>query len=49
MLGGIGDDDDAEQPPPEEITPPPHHPPTVRVDIEVIGNVTVLINGVPVT
>jgi N-acetylmuramoyl-L-alanine amidase len=49
VLGGKGDTD-AEQPPPEEITPPPvHHQPTVRLDIDVIGDVTVIINGVPVS
>ena len=35
--------------PPVERPPPEVHPPTVRIEVEVIGNVTVLINGVPVT
>jgi hypothetical protein len=28
---------------------PPARPATVRVDIDVVGEVTVLVNGVPVT
>lgn len=48
VLGGVGDDDDAEQPPPEEIIPPSHKP-TIRLDVEVVGDITIIINGVPVT
>jgi N-acetylmuramoyl-L-alanine amidase len=43
----------AERPPPEGERPPrplpPARPATVRVDIDVVGEVTVLVNGVPVT
>jgi hypothetical protein len=50
VLGGKGDTD-AEQPPPgEETRPPtPSRQPTVRIDVDVVGDVTVLVNGVPVT
>ena len=43
----------AERPPPEGERPPrpmpPARPATVRVNIDVVGEVTVLVNGVPVT
>jgi len=43
----------AERPPPEGERPPrplpPARPATVRVDIDVVGEVIVLVNGVPVT
>jgi hypothetical protein len=50
-LGGTADI--AERPPAGGERPPrplpPSRPATVRVDIDVVGDVTVLINGVPVT
>jgi N-acetylmuramoyl-L-alanine amidase len=50
VLGGSAQE--AEQPPGGERPPrpvPPARPATVRVDIDVVGEVTVLVNGVPVT
>jgi N-acetylmuramoyl-L-alanine amidase len=50
VLGGPAEE--VELPPGEERPPlpeRPHHPATVRLDIEVTGNVTVIINGVPVS
>ena len=51
VLGGPAQE--TAQPPGEATSPPPPqlppHPPTVRLDIEVIGDVTVIINGVPVS
>jgi N-acetylmuramoyl-L-alanine amidase len=59
VLGGEAEEEIEEPPPDEERPPrpprpprptrPPALPPTVRFDIEVIGDVTVIINGVPVT
>ena len=47
-LGGEGDT--VTEPPPGEVTPPPVRPkPTIRIDVEVLGDVTIIINGVPVT
>ena len=42
-----GEAEDITKPPPVEK--PPMQPATVRVDIEVVGDVTVIVNGVPVT
>jgi len=39
-------------PPPGEVITPPSKPvqqPTIRLDVEVVGDVTIIINGVPVT
>lgn len=47
VLGG--DEDEAIKPPPGEITPPerPHKKPTIRLDVEVTGDIAIIINGVP--
>ena len=47
VLGGPAETE--ELPPGEERPPLPSTPATVRLDIEVTGNVTVIINGVPVS
>ena len=37
----------SESPP---VKPPPvKPPPTIRIDVEVIGDITIIVNGVPVT
>jgi N-acetylmuramoyl-L-alanine amidase len=49
VLGGAGENV-AEPPPGEVTTPPPtQQKPIVRFDIEVVGDVTIIVNGVPVT
>ena len=48
VLGGEGEVEIV-PPPGEVITPPAKPQPTVRIDIEVIGDVTLIVNGVPVT
>ena len=45
VLGGAGGE---ELPPPGEVAPP-HKPPTIRLDVEVTGDITIIINGVPLT
>jgi N-acetylmuramoyl-L-alanine amidase len=49
----LGGEEQAERPPAGGERPPhplpPARPATVRVDIDVVGEVTVLVNGVPVT
>ena len=49
----IGGDGEVEVvPPPGEVITPPSKPvqqPTIRLDVEVVGDVTIIINGVPVT
>ena len=48
-LGGPADVET--EPPPGEVTPPerpPQKPPTLRLDVEVVGDITIIINGVPV-
>jgi N-acetylmuramoyl-L-alanine amidase len=50
VIGGEGEV--AEKPPGEVVEPPPVKPqpqPTIRLDVEVVGDVTIIINGVPVT
>ena len=40
------------EPPPGETVPPVRPdkpPPTLRLDVEVTGDITIIINGVPVT
>jgi N-acetylmuramoyl-L-alanine amidase len=50
VLGGAGEEEIV-PPPGEVVTPPvkPKPPPTIRLDVEVVGDVTIIINGVPVT
>jgi N-acetylmuramoyl-L-alanine amidase len=48
VLGGAGEE--VTEPPPGETGTPPEKPrPTIRLDVEVVGDVTIIINGVPVT
>lgn len=46
VLGGEGDE--VIEPPPGEEKPPKPKP-TIRLDVEVTGDITIIINGVPVT
>jgi N-acetylmuramoyl-L-alanine amidase len=51
VLGGA---EEATLPPPGEERPPrpprpPSQPPLVRIDVEVVGDVAIIINGVPIT
>ncbi|MBT1509389.1 N-acetylmuramoyl-L-alanine amidase [Bradyrhizobium sp. SRL28] len=49
VLGGKGEM--VTEPPPGEVTEPPpvKPPPTIRIDVEVIGDITIIVNGVPVS
>lgn len=48
VLGGTGAEVDL--PPPGEVIEPPAKPqPTIRIDVEVIGDITIIVNGVPLT
>lgn len=49
VLGGAGEDEGEIIPPDPEPVPPVRPHPTVRIDVEVTGDVTFIINGVPVT
>jgi hypothetical protein len=44
-----GEEEEVVEPPPGEVEPPARPQPTIRLDVEVIGDVTIIINGVPVT
>jgi N-acetylmuramoyl-L-alanine amidase len=48
VLGGTDEDADI-VPPDPDVPVPPAKRPTVRIDIEVTGDVTFIVNGVPVT
>ena len=47
----LGGAEEVTEPPPGEERPPrpPAQPPTIRLDVEVVGDITIIINGVPVT
>lgn len=47
VLGGK--DEEEIMPPPAEVTTPPAKPATIRIDVEVTGDITIIVNGVPVT
>jgi N-acetylmuramoyl-L-alanine amidase len=48
VLGGAGEE--IGEPPGEELPPPVvRPPPTIRIDVEVTGDITIIVNGVPVT
>jgi N-acetylmuramoyl-L-alanine amidase len=47
VLGGPADVET--EPPPGETVPPEAQKPTVRFDVEVTGDVAIIVNGVPVT
>lgn len=50
VLGGVGEDEDEIIPPDPEVPVPPVRPhPTIRLDVEVVGDITIIINGKPVT
>ena len=54
VLGGESEVDEIEPPPGEEKPPrpprpPAHQSPTIRLDFEVTGDVTIIVNGVPMS